>query len=165
MPRVAPALKTDELRTTEIETPQPAPRKLKGTGAAKEALEPERIEPVEGARVDPEWVANMAFAKEKVTVRLLDSTESNSEKVVRVWNNGDPMDFPRNVEVTCERRFVESLCRAKPTTYSQKAIMDEHGGVRDYQNISHRALRYPFAIVRDDNPQGPQWLKSILAQP
>lgn len=165
MPRVSPAAVSKAMEAAEQEVLQEAPRKLKSTGPAKEALEkPSVVEPVESAHIDPEWAENMEFNREKITVRLLDSTDQNAEKTVRVWNNGDPMDFPRGVEVTCERRFVETLARAKPTTFTQKAVMDEHGGPRDYMNISHRALRYPFTVVRDDNKVGQAWLKAVVAQ-
>lgn len=150
-----------------MEVVQPQPRLMKGTGPASEALAPEtvdseRLQPAN--RIDPEWVANMGFAKELIAIRVDESTDENAEKQVEVWNNGDMMIFPRGQEVTCERRFVETLMRAKPTKYSQKAVLDDLGKVGAYQEIPHRALRYHFSVVRDDNPLGAAWLKSMLSQ-
>lgn len=154
MPRVA--------KTQDIEVTQPQPRIQESTGPA--ALSKETVDVAPAMRVDKEWAGNMAFAKELITVRVDESTDEHAEKQVEVWNNGDLMVFPRGSEVTCERRFVETLMRAKPTKYSQKAILDDLGKVGAYQEIPHRALRYHFAVVRDDNPLGQVWLKSILSQ-
>jgi hypothetical protein len=54
--------------------------------------------------------------------------------------------------------------RAKRTTYSQKATLDEVGKVNGYENIPSVALSYDFSIVRDDNPHSQAWFKSIMAQ-
>lgn len=165
MPRAA-VVKSSEQRTSEMEIPQGEPRVQSGTGPA--SLTPEAVEGVErvapASRIDKEWVANMAFARELVTIRVDESADENAEKQVEVWNNGDLMVFQRGKEVTCERRFVESLMRAKPTRYSQKAVLDELGKVGGYQEIPHRALRYHFAMVKDINPLGAAWLKATLAQ-
>lgn len=152
--------------TKDLEVTQPEPRLQSGSGPA--TLEAERVdaEPKLQAakRIDPEWAANMAFAKELITVRVDESAEENAEKQVEVWNGGDLMVFPRGKEVTCQRRFVETLMRAKPTKFSQKAVLDELGKVGGYQEIPHRALRYHFSVVRDDSPLAGAWLKSILSQ-
>ena len=142
---------------------QDRPRVMKSTGPAKEALEPAHIEPVDRP-VDTEWAALMAFAKELVTIRVAESTDKNAEQVVEVFNNGDRQLFPRGKEVTCERRFVESLARAKITSYSQKLIKVEQTGVEQYVEVPHTALRYPFHVVRDDHPRGGDWLKAVLAE-
>lgn len=154
--------------TQDQEVGQPKARLQKGTGPASEALEPEKVdaEPrvAVKARVNEEWAANMAFMKELITIRVDESTSETEEQQISVWNNGDPMVFKRGQETTCERRFVETLMRAKPTKYSQKAVLDDLGKVGAYQEIPHRALRYHFQVVRDDNPLGKVWLKSVLAQ-
>lgn len=164
MPRVSPAKVSRMMDTQDIEIPQAQPREMKGTGPAKEALAPETMNVEPAKRVDSEWAANMAFAHELITIRVDDSTDENAEKKVEVWNNGDLMIFPRGQEVTCQRRFVESLMRAKPTKYSQQAVIDEFGKVGGYKEIPHRALRYHFAVVRDESPHAQAWLKSTLAQ-
>lgn len=154
--------------TQEQDVSQPKPRLMKGTGPAEDALEPEKVEQVERVQtkthIDKEWAANMAFAKELITIRVDESTDENAEKQVEVWNNGDLMIFPRGKDVTCERRFVETLMRAKPTKYSQRAVLDDLGKVGGYQEIPQRALRYHFQVVKDDSPLGQAWLKACLSQ-
>ena len=142
---------------------QDKPRVMKSTGPAKEALEPALIEPVDRP-VDLEWAANMAFAKELVTVRVAESTDKNAEQVVEIFNSGDRMLFPRGKEVTCERRFVETMARSKITSFTQKKVKIETTGIEQYVEVPHTALRYPFQVVRDDHPRGGDWLKSVLAE-
>ena len=147
--------------TAEIDLPQPKSRQI---NKAADRVSPVELDVEPAFVIDKEWAANMAFAKELITIRVDDSTDENAERFVEVWNQGDYMRFPRGEEVTCERRFVETLMRAKPIRYSQKAILDDVGKVGGYQEIPHRALRYHFSMVRDDSKHGAAWLRSIMAQ-
>ncbi len=144
----------------EGEVGQSKPRLQKSTGPARESLEPRQVEP-STRPVDKEWADMMAFNREKVTIRVLPTTEKNALRIIEVWNNGDRMAFPRDEDVTCERRFVESLCRAKRTTYTQRKVKDDQSGVEQYMEVPSTAPEYPFTMVRDDNPRGADWLKSI----
>lgn len=167
----APAVAKVDKRTTAFkrakkkyesgdnQTGMARPRVMKSTGPARQSLEPEFIEPVDRP-VDPEWAAMMAFSHELVTVRVGDSQEKNQEDPVPIWNNGECCRFPRNQEVTCERRFLEQLARAKMTTYSQQKFRDNDGN-EHYKEIPHVALRYPFQVVEDQNPNGRDWIKHI----
>lgn len=160
MPRVT--------NTEDLDIPQPQVRTQKGTGPASESLSKPKHEAGERVEVkthlDKEWAANIAFSREKITIRVNESTDENAEKIVEVWNNGELMRFPRGQEVTCERRFVESLMRAKPIRFTQQAILDDTGTVTGYREVPHAALRYPFTVVRDDSPLSTPWLKSVMAQ-
>lgn len=168
MPRTAPVVKSNEINTEDMGVAQPKAREQKVDGPAMESLS--RPKPETGERVkvathlDKEWAANIAFSREMVTVRVNESPDENAEKIVEVWNNGEIMRFPRGSEVTCERRFVESLMRAKPIRFTQKAVLDDTGTITGYREVPHAALRYPFTMVRDDSPLGGAWLKSILNQ-
>lgn len=148
-----------KLSTADQDIKQPKPRVIK-----EDVLTPMETDIEPAMHIDKEWAAQMAFDKELVTIRVDETGDENEEKVITVWNNGDPMHFPRGQEVTCERRFVEVLMRAKPTKYSQKAVLDDLGKVGGYQEIPKRALRYHFSVVRDDSPLGAAWLRAILSQ-
>ena len=158
-----PRLKRQEMDAAEQIVGQDKPRVMKSTGPAKEALEPARIEPVDRP-VDKEWAAMMAFAKEKIEVLVHETTDKNAELVVEVFNNGDRQLFPRGKKVACERRFVETLARAKQTNFSQQKVKDHQSGVEQYVEQPHTALRYPFSVTRDDHPRGQDWLKAVLAE-
>ena len=136
---------------------------MKSTGPAREALEPQHVEVVDRP-VNKEQAEMLLFSREKIKVRVAETTEKNAERVVEVFNNGDRQLFPRGEEVVCERRFVEVLARAKQTTYSQKKVKDDQSGIEQYKEVPHVALRYPFSIIEDKHPRGADWLKSVLAE-
>lgn len=158
-----PRLRGRELEAAEQQIGHAKPRVMKSGGPAKDALEPATIERVDRP-VNKEWADMMAFSKEKVTIRVSETTEKNAERVVEVFNNGERQLFPRGQEVTCERRFVESLARAKITTYTQQQFRDERTQTDNIREVPHVGLRYPFTVIRDDHPRGMDWLKSILAE-
>jgi len=134
---------------------------MKSTGPAKESLEPALIEPVERP-VKKDHADRLAFNEEKIEVMVHESTDKNAEAVVEVFVNGIPQRFVRGQTQAVKRKFVEALARAKRTAYSQEKVMDN--GIESYRNVPHTALGYPFSVVRDPNPRGADWLKSVLAE-
>ena len=160
MPRLKPHQVQKALDTAEREIGNPAPRKLSSEGKAK--LAPTLVEPVERP-VDKEKLEMLAFAAQKLTIVINPSNQTNAEDPVYVGNSGDPLWLKRNVEHTIERRFVESLARAKVTTYSQREDIAPNG-VKHILNIPHTACRYDFRVVHDPHPRGGEWLKAVLLE-
>lgn len=156
MPRASNAV----IDTTQEDVAQGSSRKLKARGDARESLEPALIEPAERV-IDKGWAENMAFANEIVTVNVHESTEKNAEPIVEVFCDGIPQRFVRGQDQDVKRKFVEVLARARTTRYSQRAD-NGHNFVEGSVFDPHTAIRYPFSMVRDDNPRGRDWLKSIL---
>lgn len=111
-----------------------------------------------------EKAAGLAFMNEPVTVAIHDSSGQHDDKVFDVSVNGRAVTFVRGQEYVVQRKFVEGLARAKPVHYDNQEYVD-NDGVRKVRHPSRKGLRYPFAVVKDDNPLGRQWLKTILAQP
>lgn len=148
------------LDTEDVELAQGSPRKQKARGNARESLEPALIEPADRV-IDRGWAENMAFANEKVTVTVHESTEKNAEPIVEVFCDGIPQRFIRGQAQEVKRKFVEVLARARSTSYSQREERDG-GFVEGSVFDPHTALRYPFSVNHDPNPRGADWLKSIL---
>lgn len=160
MPRLKSNAVHKILETEEQEVGQDNPRRMASDGPAK--LEPARVEIVDRP-VNQEQLDMLAFAAQKVTIVINPSTDKNAEDPVYIGNNGTPMWLKRNVSHTIERRFVESLARAKITTYTQRDETDPNG-VRHVINVPHTACRYPFRVEHDPHPRGGDWLKSILQE-
>lgn len=115
--------------------------------------------------VDKEWAANMRFNEEKVVVIVHEEADSKyPEPCISVWNGGRHQLFPRGMEITVARKFLEILARSKPIRYGNVEYVDEAGvrAVKWPRRVSHR---YPFTVVRDDNPKGRAWLKKIFLEP
>ncbi len=158
-----PRLRGRELETAEQAIGQSKPRLMKSVGKAKESLDPALVEPTDKP-VDKDWADMMTFNKQKVTFVINESTDTNADNPVICGNSGEPKQFWRGVEYTEERRFLESLARAKPTSFTQKLVVDPNG-IKSYVHMPHTAGRYDIRVIHDPHPRGLDWLKSILAQP
>lgn len=119
------------------------------------------VEPV-SAYGSGDKVAKLAFMEEHVDVIVHESADPNAEPIVETWCNGIAQRFVRGQVQTVRRKYVEILARAKNTGITTKADVDRSGNANT--TISkHTALKYPFSVMRDDNPKGAVWLKQVMA--
>jgi len=133
---------------------------MSSTGAP--AIEHPTIEVPDGP-VSKGKLEMLAFMNELVVVQVHEDNSNYPEPLVQTWNDGRLQIFIRGQEVTCRRCFVEVLARAKPVQYANVEYVDAEGN-RAVKWPKRTGLKYPFTIVRDDNPNGRAWLKKILAE-
>lgn len=131
------------------------------TGNVIRPEEPEIMIP-DGPTID-DYAKQLAFNEELVTVMVHESNSENEAPLVDVYVNGVAQFFPRGEAVTCKRKYVEGLARAKPTAISTDV---RERNSENPQNIINRrsALRYPFSVIEDRNPNGSAWLRKVLAE-
>ena len=122
------------------------------------------IEVVEPARISPAKIEALAFNEEKVVVVVHESTDEFAPRWVEIGVGGEKQLFWRGKETTCARKFVEGLCRAKPIGYRNEEYVDNQGN-RGVRHPGRVGLMYPFAVLRDDNPKGQDWLKRLQREP
>jgi hypothetical protein len=109
------------------------------------------------------YYAMLAFMEERVGVVVGETTDANAEPMPAVYVNGVAQYCPRGVEVSCRRKFVEGLVRAKPV--SVRTSVEERNSENPANRIVRTALlKYPFQVTRDDNPRGAAWLRALLAE-
>lgn len=120
------------------------------------------VEPV-SAYGAADKAARLAFMEEKVDVMVHESADPNAEPIVETWCNGVPQRFLRGQVQTVRRKFVEVLARAKNTGITTRADVDRNGNANTAIG-KHTALKYPFSVMRDENPKGATWLKQVMAQ-
>ncbi len=111
--------------------------------------------------LDNGYAAQLAFMEEEVEVMVHESTDQNAEPIVHVAVNGINQFFPRGEAVLCKRKYLEVLARAKETSISTQTINTNNDVINRINQ--HTALRYPFSVIRESNPKGAAWLKSVLA--
>lgn len=114
--------------------------------------------------IDAKWAENMRFNEERVIVLVHPEPDSKyPEPCISIWNDGRHQLFPRGMNITVARKFLEVLARAKPVRYDNVEYMDENGirAVKYPRRVSHR---FPFSVIRDDNPRGAAWLARICAE-
>lgn len=160
--RVPPVALNKTIEPLENQIGQDAPRTMKSTGPAREALEPAYIQSVDRP-VDEEKLAMMAFMEMPIQVQIHTTTDPTAEQVFEVINGGKREFFRRGETKTVARKFVNILASSKITTYTQKRVRDQEGIMQDVQ-VPSTALRYPFSVLDDQHPRGADWLRATLAQ-
>lgn len=149
-----------EISTTDMQVGQESTIVLP-TGNVIRPDEPEIMIP-DGPTLDS-YAKELAFMEEPVTVMVHETASDNEAPLVDVYVNGISQFFPRGEPVTCKRKFVEGLVRAKPTAITTDV---RERNSENPQNVINRrsALRYPFSVVEDRNPNGGAWLRKVLAE-
>ena len=113
-----------------------------------------------GAAGAGEYARDLAFFEELVEVEVHESTDPNAEAVVDLYCNGVSQRFIRGVPLVVKRKYVQILATAKPQTISTRATVSGDEVIN--RITKHTALRYPFRVIRDDNPKGADWLRETL---
>lgn len=105
----------------------------------------------------------LAFLEEFVIVNIHPTSEQGTENPVMLSVNGRPVYVWRGHDTVIRRKYLEQLMRAQPVQIQTEQARAPNGEVR---NLIHRnrALKYPFNLVRDDNPRGRPWVRKIMAE-
>lgn len=170
MPRGIPnsrkAKDTPVLATNIVDGPehvvQEAPRILKSTGDAKDALERRGVQICDERPVDEEKLAMLAFMEEPVTVHIHTTSDKEAEQIFEIFNNGQREVFRRGEDKTVRRKFVNELATRKITSWSWVPFTSPEG-IKSMKYVPTTSLRYPFSVTQDPHPRGADWLKATLA--
>ena len=125
-------------------------------------LEPSRLLDV----ASPEFrnkAENLAFATEKLSIHIHDTSEKNAQRVFEVSVNGhhNKWIFERGKTYhNVPRNVVERLALARPIDYECEQYTDKNN-VMGYRYPSKRGLRFPFSVVADSD-RGKAWLANLL---
>lgn len=158
--RVAPVVKSNTIDAGDLALPADSVVEMASSGAPE--LQREEIEIPDGP-LTKGHAEELAFNEELVEIIVHDSSDPLAEPIVEVYNNGKLQMFPRGMPVTCKRKYLEGLVRSKPVAYSNVEFVREDGS-RAVKYPKRTSLRYPFQVLRDDNPRGRAWLAKIMAQ-
>lgn len=158
--RVAPVVKSATIDAGDLALPADTVVEM-ASGGSPELLR-EEIEIPDGP-LSKSHAEELLFNEEKVEVIVHESSDPLAEPIVEVYNNGKVQMFPRGIPVVCKRKYLEGLVRSKPVTYSNVEYVREDGS-RAVKYPKRTSLRYPFQVLRDDNPRGRDWLAKIMAQ-
>lgn len=145
---------------TETQSVMPAKGRVSRKKVQDDLIQ--EVEPVSAYGAN-EKIAALAFLEEKMDVMVHESADPNAEPVVETWVNGVAQRFIRGQTQTVKRKYVEVLARAKNTGIMTKEVVD-YEGARTTAIVKHTALKYPFSVVRDENPRGATWLKQVMSQ-
>lgn len=164
MPRGIPNAKNTPVITSKtIETAEQPIGRTERTAPTKDnpVGEPKLVAVAERLP-DQEKLANLAFFAEPVTIRIATSTDKNAEQIFELNLGGKPYLFRRGETKTVPRFVVDHMARMKTTSYIDQEVFNAEG-IKQVLHVPHTALKYDFAMVKDDNPMGEHWLKATLA--
>lgn len=113
---------------------------------------------------DPEKLAMEAFMNEQIDVQIAHTTDKNALPF-ELTINGRTELFRYGEQKTVRRCYVDLMARLKVTSIDTPEKVNPETGERYTDRVPHTALKYPFVVVRDPNPQGRDWLKATLAMP
>lgn len=122
--------------------------------------------------LNKDYLDELAFNEEPVTIRLEPSTDKNAAMWFPIWINGKGAEvllgnrwvefghLPVGVVLVVKRKYVESILRAKVDTVSTTVIE------RNGENPENRVKRFTsalhsFSILQDKNPLGVAWLEEV----
>ena len=123
-------------------------------------------------KLSADYLAELAFNEEPVTIMLEPSADKNAASAFPIWVNGKRAEvyqngawqeigyLPTGRELIVKRKVLEVIIRAKIDTVSTK-ILDENG--ERPNNIISRFTSpvHSFSILEDRNPRGPAWVAEL----
>lgn len=157
---MAQIIDTNELDTTSTaETVLPTRGRIK-----REKVDSDLISEVEvvSAYAMNDKAARLAFMEEVLDVMVHESADPNAEDPVHVAVNGVNQFFRRGQVQSVKRKYVGVLAQSKQSNINTREVLDRDGN-KTTAIGKHTALKYPFSVVRDENPKGASWLKQVLA--
>jgi len=104
----------------------------------------------------------LAFMEEVIAVQVHESTDENAENPISVGVNGVFAYFFRGQPTLAKRKFVDGLCVKNASVTTPEYLNPK--GERAFKIVQKSAFKYPFAVLRDDNPKGKEWLTRRLAE-
>lgn len=107
------------------------------------------------------YTKELAFMEEPVKIVLHESTDENAEPIVDLYCNGTPQRLIRGMEQVVKRKYVQILCDARQTSIKTQTGVQGDNVVNRVNR--HTAVRYPFSVIEDRNPNGSAWLRAQLA--
>lgn len=113
--------------------------------------------------IPSDQLAAHAFFEEVVEVEITPTDNPRAEQVINLCCNGINQFMIRGVKTPIKRKFLEILARAKTETIATPEFIDGNGD-RSTRVVKSQGLRYPFRVLRDDNPNGRAWLENVLIQ-
>jgi hypothetical protein len=156
-----PVRASDSFDTRELEIQDAGPIGLEEIRAKAHSALDEGSILLPGSMSEEELKLEM-FMNEKVIIVVHESPNEEDLPVVCPMVNGVGQPIVRGYPTPVKRKYVECLARAKETRYKQ--VQMDANDPSSLKMIPRTVLAYPFAIERDDNPNGRAWLRDIIRQ-
>jgi len=120
-----------------------------------------------------EWLDELAFNEEPVTIRIEPSAEKHAATAHPIWVNGKGAEVFQNGQwqeigylptgrvLTIKRKCVAVLAGAKFDRISTE-ITDPEGERPNNQIRRFTSASVAFSVLKDENPKGGAWLTDLI---
>lgn len=112
---------------------------------------------------EKEYLDELAFMEEKVTIMVHRGREKFAPLVLDFYCNGKPFWIRVDTAQEVPRKYVEIIARAQPMDVRTQ-IDDEQGEKPINRIIRSQSAQFPFTVVHDPNPKGGAWLAKVLRE-
>jgi hypothetical protein len=119
-----------------------------------------------------DYVRELAFMEEPVTIRLEPSSDKNAAMAFPIWVNGKPAEVFQNNRwdeigylpvgrvLVVKRKVLEVIIRAKTdTVHTEIRDMDQERPNNVVQRFTSPV--HSFSVIEDRNPRGPAWITEL----
>lgn len=131
---------------------------------------------LDGIEVDQEYLDELAFYEEPVTIYINASTHKNAASIFENWSNGIGAemlingkwtivrDLPVGQEITIKRKVVEQIIRARVVNVQ---TVHEDATVASPRNQIVRTSSHvhSFSVIHDPSPRSREWMSMAYARP
>lgn len=131
---------------------------------------------LDGIEVTQDYLDELAFYEEPVTIVINPSTHKNAASIFENWSNGRGAemlinnkwliikDLPVGKPITVKRKVVEQIIRAR--VMGVQTIHEEPPTPSPRNEIIRTASHvHSFSILRDNSPRSQEWLEMAYARP
>jgi hypothetical protein len=131
---------------------------------------------LDGIEVTPDYLAELAFYEEPVTILINPSTHKHAASIFENWSNGQGAevlingkwlivkDLPVDKPITVKRKIVEQIIRARVTNIQ---TVYENAMVENPRNELSRQSTpvHSFSVLEDKNPRSQEWMRMAYGRP
>lgn len=131
---------------------------------------------LDGIEVTQDYLEELAFYEEPVTIIINSSTHKNAASIFENWSNGRGAemlingqwliirDLPVGKPITIKRKVVEQIIRARVMSVS--TVHEEPPTPSPRNELARTSSHvHSFSILKDANPRSGDWLSMAYARP
>ena len=101
-----------------------------------------------------------AFMQHKLVILVFDDNSEGALKIIRPEVNGVAQPIIRGAKTKVKRKYVEVLARGISTKFDQR--QQDPSNPASLKMYPMDRTTYPFSVLFDPDPRGPEWLQNIL---
>ena len=132
------------------------------------------VDPELAKKASKDYLAELAFNEEPVTIRLQPTTDKNASKWLSVWVNGKGAEIlvngqwcewkhlPVSEVITVKRKYIEVIVRAKVDVVTTPDMTQDAHIAEQNRMTRFTTPLQSFSVLEDRNSRGAAWLTELM---